>query len=52
MNELKNFQQVLENEKAELLKEKENLAKANTDLKTENDRLNHQVIALTKEQDT
>ncbi|GAA7570238.1 hypothetical protein MMM141_03710 [Helicobacter pylori] len=32
MNELKNFQQVLENEKAELLKEKENLTKANAEL--------------------
>ncbi|GHS21667.1 hypothetical protein JP0118_04570 [Helicobacter pylori] len=39
MNALKNSQQVLENEKAELLREKENLTKANTELKVENEKL-------------
>ncbi|MFA4807803.1 hypothetical protein VQW79_04615, partial [Helicobacter pylori] len=39
-------------ERAELSKDKENLTKANADLKTENDKLNHQVIALTKEKDS
>ncbi|GAA8684419.1 hypothetical protein oki286_01600 [Helicobacter pylori] len=39
MNALKNSQQVLENEKAELLIEKENLTKANTELKAENEKL-------------
>lgn len=39
MNALKNSQQVLENEKAELLREKENLTKANTELKAENEKL-------------
>ncbi len=37
-------------EKTELLREKYNLVKANAELKTENDKLNHQIIALTKEQ--
>ncbi|GAA7772258.1 hypothetical protein HpBT0202_00310 [Helicobacter pylori] len=32
--------------------DKENLTKANAELKKENDKLNHQVIALTKEQDS
>ncbi|GAA8784480.1 hypothetical protein BTM142_04190 [Helicobacter pylori] len=40
MNELKNSQQVLENEKAELLREKDKLASQNTDLKTEKENLN------------
>ncbi|GAA8286072.1 hypothetical protein HpNP123_02400 [Helicobacter pylori] len=40
MNELKNSQQVLENEKAELLKEKDKLASQNTELKTEKENLN------------
>ncbi|UOR93131.1 hypothetical protein MPG24_06960 [Helicobacter pylori] len=35
-----------------LTTEKDNLVKANAELKTENDKINHQVIALTKEQDS
>ncbi|OJZ96842.1 hypothetical protein [Helicobacter pylori] len=35
-----------------LTTEKDNLVKANAELKKENDKLNHQVIALTKEQDS
>ncbi|GAA7879987.1 hypothetical protein HpMS197_02340 [Helicobacter pylori] len=35
-----------------LTTEKYNLVKANAELKTENDKLNHQIIALTKEQDS
>ncbi|GAA9104420.1 hypothetical protein BTM329_00570 [Helicobacter pylori] len=35
-----------------MLREKDNLVKANAELKTENDKLNHQIIALTKEQDS
>ncbi|GHP34929.1 hypothetical protein VN1180_01480 [Helicobacter pylori] len=35
-----------------LITEKDNLVKANAELKTENDKINHQVIALTKEQDS
>ncbi|GAA9111720.1 hypothetical protein BTM330_09300 [Helicobacter pylori] len=35
-----------------LITEKENLTKANAELKKENDKLNHQVIAFTKEQDS
>ncbi|GHQ47707.1 hypothetical protein VN0363_02410 [Helicobacter pylori] len=35
-----------------LTTEKNNLVKANAELKTENDKINHQVIALTKEQDS
>nr|WP_195834707.1 hypothetical protein [Helicobacter pylori] len=48
-NELKNSQQVLENEKTELLREKENLTKANTELKTENQKLTTEKENLTKE---
>ncbi len=48
MNALKNSQQVLENEKAELSKDKENLTKANTDLKTENQKLTTEKTELTK----
>ncbi|MGL2758417.1 hypothetical protein ACQJ8Z_06980 [Helicobacter pylori] len=58
MNELKNFQQVLENEKAELSTEKENLTKANTDLTdknktltTENTDLKTEKEKLTKEKE-
>ncbi len=58
MNELKNFQQVLENEKAELSTEKENLTKANTDLTdknktltTENTDLKTEKENLTKEKE-
>nr|WP_231265673.1 hypothetical protein [Helicobacter pylori] len=36
-------------ENAELLREKDNLVKANAELKRENDKLNHQIIAFTKE---
>ncbi|GAA8137969.1 hypothetical protein HpKG115_08510 [Helicobacter pylori] len=35
-----------------LTTEKDNLVKANAELKTENDKINHQVIALTKEQNS
>ncbi|UOR69168.1 hypothetical protein MPF90_07055 [Helicobacter pylori] len=35
-----------------LTTEKDNLVKANAELKKENDKLNHQIIALTKEQDS
>lgn len=35
-----------------LTTEKDNLVKANTELKKENDKLNHQIITLTKEQDS
>ncbi|GAA7529995.1 hypothetical protein MMM123_02410 [Helicobacter pylori] len=35
-----------------LTTEKDNLVKANAELKRENDKLNHQIIALTKEQDS
>ncbi|GHR83948.1 hypothetical protein VN0664_05320 [Helicobacter pylori] len=35
-----------------LTTEKDNLTKENTELKTENDKLNHQIIALAKEQDS
>ncbi len=35
-----------------MLREKDNLVKANVELKKENDKLNHQIIALTKEQDS
>lgn len=40
MKELEQSQQVLENEKAELLKEKDNLTKANAESKTDKDNLN------------
>ncbi len=39
MKALEQSQQALKNEKAELLREKENLTKANTELKTEKDKL-------------
>ncbi len=35
-----------------LTTEKDNLVKANAELKKENDKLNHQIITLTKEQDS
>ncbi|GAA8052692.1 hypothetical protein oki779_03970 [Helicobacter pylori] len=35
-----------------LTTEKDNLVKANAELKKENDKLNHQIIALAKEQDS
>ncbi|GAA9610318.1 hypothetical protein UBN99_11530 [Helicobacter pylori] len=35
-----------------LTTEKDNLVKANAELKTENDKINHQVIVLTKEQNS
>ncbi len=35
-----------------LTTEKDNLVKVNAELKRENDKLNHQIIALTKEQDS
>ncbi|WQS08301.1 hypothetical protein KVE43_01470 [Helicobacter pylori] len=54
MNDLKNAQQVLENEKAELTnkitdlsKEKDNLTKANAELKTENQKLTTEKDKLT-----
>ncbi|OKA01403.1 M protein [Helicobacter pylori] len=48
MKSLEQSRQVLENEKAELLKEKENLAKANTDLKTEKENLIKEKTELTE----
>lgn len=35
-----------------LTTEKDNLVKASAELKTQNDKLNHQIIALAKEQDS
>ncbi len=49
MNALKNSQQVLENEKAELKTEKENLTKANTDLIEKNKALTTEKENLTTE---
>ncbi len=49
MNALKNSQQVLENEKAELKTEKENLTKANTDLIDKNKALTTEKENLTTE---
>ncbi len=51
MNALKNSQQVLENEKAELSKEKDNLTKANTELKTENQNLTKEKAELLREKE-
>ncbi len=51
VNALKNSHQVLEKEKAELLKEKDNLTKEKTELTTEKDNLTKEKTELTTEKD-